>query len=396
MTRLTTPLHLALLAVATALLSGCANTTLGYYWQSASGHAELMRTARPVDDWLADSNTSEALKARLRLAQRIRTYASRQLDLPDNASYRRYTDLHRTAAVWNVVAAPPLSLQLQTWCFPVTGCIGYRGYYNEAEAHEEADALRGQGLEVGVYGVPAYSTLGLFDWAGGDPLLSTFINYPEGELARMIFHELAHQVVYANGDTMFNESFASTVEKIGRDRWLATEASPQARADYQRYHAHSADFRTLTSDTRQQLEAVYARKDQGVAPKTLLADKARVMADFRARYAALRERWGGDAAGMSGYDRWVAEANNAAFGAQAAYDELVPGFEALFAKVSAQPGDPWPRFYDEVRKLAAMPHDTRHAALKELATEVPAATVAAAIAPPGQPGTPGRPPASSQ
>ncbi len=380
--RLPLLLRPALAAAALALLSGCAGTTAGYYWQSINGHAELMRTARPVQDWLDDSSTSDALKARLRLAQRIRSFASRELDLPDNASYRRFTDLHRAAAVWNVVAAPPLSLTLQTWCFPVTGCIGYRGYYAQADAREEADALRGQGLEVGVYGVPAYSTLGLFDWAGGDPLLSTFINYPEGELARMIFHELAHQVVYANGDTMFNESFASTVEKIGRDRWLATEASDQARADYQRFAGRGQDFRVLTTDTRKALEAVYARKDKGEAPQALLAEKAQVMADFRARYAVLRERWGGDAAQVGGYDRWVAEANNAAFGAQAAYDELVPGFEALYARVAAAPGDPWPRFYAEVRRLAAMPRDQRHATLKELAGEVPAATVAAAIRPP--------------
>lgn len=357
-----------LVIAAAASLSACAglgSSSAGYYWQSISGHVELMRSARPVDDWLADPTTSDALKARLRLSQRIRAFATQQLGLPDNPSYRRYADLHRTAAVWNVVAAPPLSLTLQTWCFPVTGCVGYRGYYSEASAREEAAGLRGQGLEVAVYGVPAYSTLGWLNWAGGDPLLSTFIGYPEGELARMVFHELAHQVVYVAGDTTFNESFATSVEQMGRDRWLASEASPEARAAYDRFAVRQRAFRDLTRDTRRSLEEIFSAKD--APPSEKATQKAVVMADFRARYAALRTAWGGDAANVAGYDRWVAEANNASFGALAAYDTLVPAFEALFARVAATPGDPWPRFYDEVRKLAALPKDQRMAALQALA-----------------------------
>lgn len=361
-----------LLVVAAALtLAACAgprSSGVGYYWQSFSGHLQLMQSARPVDDWLNDTGTSEALKERLRLSQRIRAFASRELGLPDNPSYRRYADLHRTAAVWNVVAAPPLSLKLETWCFPITGCIGYRGYYSEATAREEAAALKGQGLEASVYGVPAYSTLGWLNWAGGDPLLSTFIGYPEGELARMVFHELAHQVVYAEGDTTFNESFATAVEQLGRDRWLASEASPEARTAYTRFAGRQRDFRDLTRDTRRSLEDVYRADDASVAEKT--EQKQRVMAEFRARYAVLREKWGGDAAGVAGYDRWVAYANNASFGALAAYDTLVPAFEALFAQVAtraATPQQAWPLFYAEVKRLAALPAADRLAALQALA-----------------------------
>jgi predicted aminopeptidase len=202
-----------LLAGALLTLAGCADTR--YYWQSVSGHVALMQAARPVDDWLRDPQTPPALRERLALSQRIRSFAVTELALPDNASYRRFADLQRRAVVWNVVAAPEYSLTLQTWCFPVLGCVGYRGYFSEAEARAQAAQLQAQGLEVTVYGVPAYSTLGWMNWAGGDPLLNTFIHYPEGELARIVFHELAHQVLYVPDDTTFNESFATAVEQLG-------------------------------------------------------------------------------------------------------------------------------------------------------------------------------------
>lgn len=343
-------------------LAGCAslNDNLGYYWQSVSGHLQLMNAARPVDDWLADGSASAALKSKLELTQRIRSFASSTLHLPDNASYRRYADLQRPAAVWNVVAAPKYSLTLKTWCFPVTGCVGYRGYFAEADARAEAERQRADGLEASVYGVPAYSTLGWLNWAGGDPLLNTFIQYPEGELARLIFHELAHQVVYAANDTMFNESFATAVERLGGARWLAEHAGPAAQAEYAAFNNRRNEFRALTLATRRALAEIYPDSEEKMpvagADNALSAMKNEAMARFRADYAALKLRWGG----FAGYDKWVANANNAAFGAQAAYDELVPAFEALFERE----GRDWPRFYDAVRKLATLEKDARHEALK--------------------------------
>ncbi|MFC6283154.1 MULTISPECIES: aminopeptidase [Polaromonas] len=350
----------ALAAIAAALLlPGC--TSAGYYWQSVSGHMQMLNSARPVDDWLADAQAPERLKARLILSQRIRNFAVTELRLPDNASYHRYADLHRSAVVWNVVAAPELSLTLKTWCFPVAGCVGYRGYFSEADARAEASRLKAEGLEVSVYGVPAYSTLGWMNWAGGDPLLNTFINYPEGELARIIFHELAHQVVYAGGDTQFNESFATTVERLGSQRWLATQAGEAARQDYAVLDKRRREFRTLALDTRRELAGIYEQKESAAGDRRAQAAikieaKNIAMQRFRDSYAKLKASWGG----FSGYDLWVANANNAAFGAQAAYDELVPGFEALFARES---GD-WQRFYDAVKRLASLPKDERQKALK--------------------------------
>ncbi len=348
---------LALLLAATALASGCARTHgPGYYWQSVSGHAELMWRARPIEDWLADSGTPEALKDRLLLARRIRAFAVSELGLPDNASYHRYADLERNAAVYNVVAAPPLSLTLQTWCFPVAGCVGYRGYYREADARAFAASLD-PGLEVAVYPVPAYSTLGWMNWVGGDPLLNTFLRYPEGELARLLFHELAHQVLYVKDDTSFNESFATAVERIGVQRWLAQASTPAARVEYAAFDQRRRAFRALTGSVRARLQAVYG--DPALDDAAKRARKAQVMADFRREYEALKAFWGGFAA----YDAWVARANNALLGAQGAYDQLVPGFEALFERE----GRDFARFYDAVRTLAALPKDERHQRLQALA-----------------------------
>lgn len=340
----------AVLVAASATLVGLAGCgSVGYLAQSVRGHFALLHEAKPVPLWLDDVATPQQLRERLALSQRIRDFASRELKLPDNGSYRRYADLKRAAAVWNVVAAPPLSLQLKTWCFPVVGCVGYRGYFDREAALAEAKALQAEGYEVMVYGVPAYSTLGWFD----DPLLNTFIHYPEGELARMIFHELAHQVAYASGDTTFNESFATAVERLGIERWMASQASAEARAEYAAYDARRQDFRALTMRYRDQLRALYASP----LPETdKRSRKAALFAQMRAEYERMKaERWGGH----SGYDGWFERANNAALGVLGAYNELVPGFERLFVAE----GRDFERFYAAVRRLAQAPQDERRAAL---------------------------------
>ena len=343
-----------LLAAGTVCLtSGC--STLGYYAQAASGHLELVQKARPVADWLADPATAAPVRERLALTQRMRDFAVSELKLPDNNSYRRYADLQRASVVWNVVATPELSLTLKTWCFPVVGCVGYRGYFGRAPADSLAAELLATGWDVSVYGVPAYSTLGWTDWLGGDPLLNTFVHWPEGELARQIFHELAHQVAYADDDTTFNESFAGAVERLGGARWLARHASPAARAEYAALEQRRQDFRGLTRRTRERLQAVY---DSQQPDDDKRRAKAAVMAQLRAEYLQLKsERWGG----FSGYDGWIARANNAAFGVQAAYDELVPAFERLFERL----GSDFDLFYVEVKRLAALPKDQRRATLSK-------------------------------
>ena len=343
-------------------LAACADSR--YYLQSVGGHLHMMQAARPVAQWLADDDVTPALKHRLALAQRIRHFGVTELGLPDNASYQRYADLQRRAVVWNVVAAPEMSLKLMTWCFPVTGCVGYRGYFSEADARSHAQTLRAQGLEVSVYGVPAYSTLGWLNWIGGDPLLNTFIHYPEGELARMIFHELAHQVLFVRDDTVFNESFSTAVERLGGERWLAQHGGPAAQREYAEFDARRSQLRALQASTRARLGALYDQSESAVGDRSsVLATKQDIMKDFRVSYGELKKTWGG----YKGYDAWVAGANNAAFGAQAAYDELVPGFEALFERE----GRDWQRFYEAVKQLTTVPALERTRRLKHLSGDLP-------------------------
>lgn len=339
---------------AACLTSGC--SSLGYYAQSVGGHLDLMSRAKPVTQWLADEHTPAELRERLQLSQRLRDFAVRELHLPDNTSYRAYADLQRPAAVWNVVAAPELSLRLKTWCFPVLGCVGYRGYYDRKNAETLAQELRAQGLEVNVYGVPAYSTLGWTNWLGGDPLLNTFVGGTEGELARLIFHELAHQVVYAKDDTTFNESFATVVERLGAERWFAAPGSEAARAQSEQSEQRRRQFRELTLLARSQLDALY-RGPLGDDEKR--QSKAALMAQLRAGHATLkRDQW----AGYAGYDGWFERANNASLAVQGAYNDLVPAFERLFERE----GRDFTRFYAEVARLAGLPKAQRHETLRAL------------------------------
>jgi predicted aminopeptidase len=254
-------LRLLAAALGAFALAGCG---ADYYFQGASGQLDLIARAKPLNEVIG--TTSDArLKERLERARAIRAYASHDLGLPDNGSFTRYTDLGRPFVLWNVFAAPELSLKSREWCFPVAGCVNYRGYFSEAEARAEAAGLKAQGFDVHVGGVPAYSTLGWFD----DPLLSSFIRYPDLELARLVFHELAHQVAYAKDDSTFNESFAVAVEEAGLARWIASRPPAEAAkllADRERGERLRVEFRRIVRSGKAALAAAYAT-DAGVEAK---------------------------------------------------------------------------------------------------------------------------------
>jgi predicted aminopeptidase len=342
-------------ALAAALLAGC--TTVEYYSQAVLGHLELMQRARPIDEVIRDPASPEALKARLEKVRAIRAFAVETLALPDNGAYRGYADLGRPYVVWNVFAAPPLSLEPEQSCFPVAGCVSYRGYFAEADARAFAAELAARGLDTYVGGVPAYSTLGWFD----DPVLNTFLGYPEAELARLVFHELAHHVLYVKDDTTFNESFATAVELAGVERWLAAHAGEAERRAFAAHQARRAEFLALLLEYRERLAEAYAR-DAPDAEK--LAAKHALLASLRGDYERMKAaRWGG----YAGYDLFFERGvNNAQLASVAAYTALVPAFQALLA----QEGGDLPRFYAEAKRLAKLPRDERLAALERLAPAV--------------------------
>lgn len=336
-------------------LSGC--SSLGYYAQAARGQWSLMSKARPIDDWLQDPATPAPLKEKLREARSIRAFASRDLAEPDNRSYTRYADLKRAAAVWNVFATPELSTRLKTWCYPFFGCASYRGYFDRSDAQQLADQLKTQGYDVAVSPVQAYSTLG---WLA-DPLLNTFIDLPEPELARLIFHELAHQVVYVRDDTVFNESFATAVEREGVQRWLQARGSPQLREEWEQSEQRRAGFLQLLISTRDALDQVYS----SAAPDEQKRERKRALfGELQQRYRALRDGpWGG----YRGYDRFFAQdLNNANLAAIGAYNDRVPAFEALMHRT----GGDMAAFFREVKRIAALRKDERNRELDRLSEQV--------------------------
>jgi predicted aminopeptidase len=338
-------------AVAILLASCSAMETIDYYWSSAAGEMDLLTRAQPIPQ-VIEQTQDEALAARLKRVREIRSFASHDLGLPDNGSYTRYTELGRPYVLWNVFAAPELSLTPRQWCFPVAGCVNYRGYFNEAQARTEADKLAAAGDDAYIGGVPAYSTLGWFD----DPVLSTFVRWPETELARLIFHELAHQLLYVKDDSVFNESFAVTVEEAGVKRWLAAQNNPDLDRQFARNERLRTAFRDVVAKTRATLLDIYASPASDEMKRKLKAEA------FVAMRTAYEQAKAGEP-GLANYDRWFAQSpNNASLAAFAVYTERVPAFQALLA----QEGGDLPRFYARVKTLAAMPKSERDAVLASL------------------------------
>lgn len=331
-----------------ALLSGCAS--LEYYAQLGRGHLDLLRARQPVADLLADPAQDPALQRRLQQTQLARRFASSHLALPDNGSYRVYAPLQRPYVVWNVFATPELSLAPQTHCFPIAGCVAYRGYYALGRARGAAALLQRQGLDTYVGGVEAYSTLGWFD----DPLLSTMLRWDDQRLAALIFHELAHQRLYVQDDTAFNESFASFVEEQGLQQWRASQglAETDAGGEQQR-----RQFTALILASRERLQQLY---DGPLDDAHKRAAKAAEFERLRAEYRQLRDgQWQGDRR----YDAWInAPLNNAKLLPFGLYDQWVPAFAALFREVE---GD-WPAFYARAEQLGRLAPEARLQALQRL------------------------------
>ncbi|MFF7864533.1 aminopeptidase [Pseudomonas monteilii] len=334
--------------LAALLLNGC--SSVAYYGQLAEGQWQLLRARQPVAQVIADPVTPPQLRSHLAHAEQARVFASQQLKLPDNRSYRVYADIGRPYVVWNVFATPELSLQPVTHCFPIAGCVAYRGYYQQSAARGAAALMRQDGLDVYVGGVEAYSTLGWFD----DPILSSMVGWGGERLATLIFHELAHQRFYVQNDTEFNESFASFVEQEGTRQWRVARGLAAIGGDQGQQREQ---FIRLVLASRERLQAIYAGPlDEAHKRQAKRAEFERL----RREYRQVRDgQWGGD----KRYDAWVyGPLNNAKLLPFGLYDQWVPAFEALFREV----GGDWGQFYERVEQLGRLPIAERKVALQGL------------------------------
>lgn len=331
-------------------LTGC------YYLQAAAGQLEISSKRRGIEQLIGDPQTDPALRGRLQYVQSARDFAVGELSLPDNDSYRSYTALDRPFVVWNVFATDEFSVEPRRWCFPVAGCVVYRGYFDPDTAERYAQSIRLAGGDAMVAGAAAYSTLGHF----ADPVLSTMMRWSDVQLAATLFHELAHQVVYVPGDAPFNESFATLVERVGVERWLTSRGEADALAQWRQTERRAGDFQSLLLDTRRRLGEAYAN---GSPDPELRAAKARIFGQLKYEYSLLRERWGG----YPGYDAWFDRPlNNAHLVPVATYQDCVPGFERLLATA----GGDLAVFYAEVERLASLPAQQRAAAVCATAERV--------------------------
>lgn len=339
------------IAIVSLFLSAC--ESLSYYSQAAEGQLSLWWHSRSIDALIADETTNIELKQRLLLVQKIQNFAVSELGLPDTGSYQSYSDIGRTHVVWNVYAAKEFSLKPHEWCFPIAGCVTYKGFFSKQSAYNYADRLNNNGLDTFVSGVAAYSTLGWFD----DPVLNTFIYRERVQLAAMLFHELAHQQLYVPGDTTFNESFATVVEIEGVRRWLALNQSEDelAMARYQKSKAAHSDFVDTLMNARKRLDALYQKR---IGPLEMRLKRQQYFQQIlNEDYQEFKQRWGG----LDRYDRWIGypekpALNNAKLSTISSYHQ----WRVAFQKVLAREKGDLDAFYKAALVLAKLPEQERH------------------------------------
>ncbi|RLA28720.1 MAG: aminopeptidase [Gammaproteobacteria bacterium] len=331
-------------AIIILLLDGC------YYMQAASGHFSVMNHRRPVAEVIADEESPEALINRLAIVQQARDFAVSDLLLPDNDSYRTYADLERDYVVWNVIAAEEFSFTAKTWCYPVAGCVAYRGYFSEKSARKLGDKLSAKGYDVTVGGVSAYSTLGKF----ADPLLNTMMRWSDADLVATMFHELAHQKLYIKDDTAFNESFATAVASFGIERWLAEIDELDALGAYQERKVLRRSMMALVQDTRERLITLY---EEDIDDDAKRMRKRTLLDELSVRAGLMVEKSG------TGSGNWLAApVNNARLVSLGLYEGQFRAFDQILQNCAADLAC----FYSETEKLAAMPTADRWDALESL------------------------------
>jgi len=343
--------RIGIVLIAMLAMHGC------YYVQALRGHTELMNRRRPAAEVIADPGVPESLRKKLSVLQEARNFAVDVMLLPDNGSYRSYAELDRDYVVWNVFAAPEFSLEPKTWCFPVAGCVAYRGYFQEAAARKFAERLEASGYDVAVGGVAAYSTLGKFD----DPILNTMMRWSDVDVVATMFHELAHQKLYIKGDSAFNESFATAVADIGVARWLARTGEPERLRSYEGYRELRRSMLVLVAGARDDLERLYrelpARANEAELDRA--RERKREILDGLSSSA---ERLVASAGGK--VRNWLAAPlNNADLVPVGLYEGHVAAFRAMYVSC----GDALDCFYEKARVLAELGQAERRRELGALA-----------------------------
>lgn len=324
--------------------------TACYYMQAARGQFDVMRRREPIADVIVADETPVELSTRLRMIETARQFSIDELGLPDNGSYRSFADLERDYALWNVIAAPELSVQPKQWCYPLVGCVSYRGYFSEARARRLGEELGADGYDVVVGGVVAYSTLGRFD----DPILNTMMHWEDVDLVAVMFHELAHQVIYIKDDSAFNESFATAVEEFGIERWLQQRGESAEIATYYKRRELQRQLMQLVAEARDDLETIYASAAAPDAMRTRKQQRLRQLTEAALEaYADVARK---------APDWWENDLNNARLASMTLYHGLLPAFRALLAECD----DDLRCFYAAADAIAALDRDARNARLAEL------------------------------
>ena len=333
-----------------ALMQGC--SSLAYYWEKIQGHTEILSKQQPIQEVIDNPDTSDKVREKLINTQKARAFATDVLQLPDNDSYKNYVDLKQDYVVWTVVATPPYSIKAKEWCFIIVGCLSYKGYFSKQDAEASAKILRADNMDVYVSGTKAYSTLGWFD----DPLLSTMLYNSEAYRVGIIFHELAHQKMYVEDDTSFNEGFASTVELEGIQAWFSSDNNKE---EYKRYiisKERDDAFKKLLQATREELKQAYSLN---LDSKAMHENKIKIFNELQQGYKKLKEKW----SGYSGYDKWMSQdLNNAHLALIATYNDHIPAFRKLFKKLNYD----YALFYQQVENLSELDKNKRSEELNKL------------------------------
>ncbi|MBN2428011.1 MAG: aminopeptidase [Deltaproteobacteria bacterium] len=332
------------------LFASC--SSISYFCDAIKGHFEILNKAEPIDEVISREATPPHLKKTLINIRQAREFAVLELLLPANGSYFRYADIGRKCVTWNVIATEEFSVVPEEWCFPVAGCVSYKGFFNPRDAKNFASDLQERGLDTCIVGAAAYSTLGWFE----DPILSTMIYRRESDYVNVLFHELAHQKLYVKNDTAFNEAFATSVAEEGIRRWFARTGDVEAYEEYLISRQRSRKFNALILRARDKLKSLYNQK---TSPEVMRRQKVEIFQQLQTDYSELKKQWDGDAR----YDAWMAKRlNNAHLALVATYNDIVPIFRLMIQQSDGN----LKSFYDRAAFISSQPYEKRHQVLKQI------------------------------